>query len=93
VASASINRGMPLVTSHRRSPAAQDILALSKQLADSGPKSTLAQSVDSERPTNERVEGRAEQNGKRSSLRNSLANTFRASTGRNVLSQPRVKQL
>jgi pilus assembly protein CpaE len=81
VASASINRGMPLVTSHRKSPAAQDILALTNQLVDTNPKSTRAQSVDSERSTNERVAGRPEQNGKRSSLRNSLANTFRASAG------------
>ena len=81
VASASINRGMPLVTSHRKSPAAQDILALTKQLADANPKSTPAQSVDSERSTNEGRAGRPEQNGKRSSLRNSLANTFRASAG------------
>lgn len=80
-ASTSINRGMPLVTSHRKSPAAQDILALAKQLADTNAKSTLAHSADSERSTNERMAGRPKESGKRSSLRNSLANTFRASAG------------
>jgi pilus assembly protein CpaE len=78
---ASINRGMPLVTSHRKSPVSQDILALTKQLVDSNPKSALSQSTDKERSTDERMAGHSEQNGKRSSLRHSLANTFRASAG------------
>jgi pilus assembly protein CpaE len=38
VVSASINRGMPLMISHRKSPIAQDIVALARQIADTGPK-------------------------------------------------------
>jgi pilus assembly protein CpaE len=79
--SASINRGMPLVTSHRKSAVSQDILALTKQLVDSNPKSALPQPTDKERSVNEKIADHPEQDGKRSSLRHSLANTFRASAG------------
>jgi pilus assembly protein CpaE len=48
--SASINRGTPLMITHRKSPIAQDILALAKQLGNSGSKSRQRESATGKQP-------------------------------------------
>jgi pilus assembly protein CpaE len=67
VVSASINRGMPLMVSHRKSAIAQDVLALAKQLAQANPKSPEPR-TDSQ-PSARQAADRPEKAGKRSSFR------------------------
>ncbi len=73
VVSTSINRGTPLMVSHRKSPIAQDVLALAKQLTDANPRSPKPQLTDSQQSAEEAA-GHSQQPGKRSSFRQSLAN-------------------
>jgi pilus assembly protein CpaE len=82
VVSSSINRGTPLMVSHRKSPIAQDVLALAKQLADARPDFPSSQSADGKQAV--RAEGAAsglERSGKRASFLRSLANSVRLPAG------------
>ena len=79
--SSSINRGMPLIISHRKSLIAQDILALAKQLADDNPKSPKSQRAGSKRPATEETVVHSQQAGKRPSFGQSLASSFRLPAG------------
>jgi pilus assembly protein CpaE len=82
VVSASINRGTPLMVSHRKSPIAQDVLALAKQLADAKPGAPKSQSADSKQSVHaEEAPNRSEQSGKRASFWRSLANSVRLPAG------------
>jgi MinD-like ATPase involved in chromosome partitioning or flagellar assembly len=82
VVSSSINRGTPLMVSHRKSLIAQDVLALAKQLADAGPGSPGAQSADGKQPLRaEGARGGSERSGKRTSFLRSLANSVRLPAG------------
>jgi pilus assembly protein CpaE len=80
VVSTSINRGTPLVVSHRKSPVAQDIIALAKELAQTGRETSQLQSVGG----GQYAEGglaQPEQPNKRSSLRHVISNPFRLQAG------------
>jgi pilus assembly protein CpaE len=79
-ASISINRGMPLMMSNRKSPIAQDVMALAKKLTDAGSGLPKSQSAGGEQSADRRVD-RSGQAGKRSSLRHSLVNTLRLPVG------------
>jgi pilus assembly protein CpaE len=68
VVSASINRGMPLMLSHRKSAIAQDVLALAKQLAQANPRSPEPQLTDSQQSARQAADS-PEKAGKRSSFR------------------------
>jgi len=77
VVSASINRGMPLVISHRRSAVAQDILALAKHVAEATPQALKLQAADSKKTTPK--EGMADpsgRSGQHPSAWRSLANSM-----------------
>jgi pilus assembly protein CpaE len=80
VVSASINRGTPLMVTHGKSPIAHDVLALASRLADSNPRSSNPQAVDSEQSAKEKG-GESEQSGKQSSVRQSMTNFGRQSAG------------
>lgn len=78
--STSINRGTPLVVSHRKSPVAQDVIALAKELAHAGRETSQSQSVGG----GQYVEGglaQTEQPNKRSSFRHAISNSFRLPAG------------
>lgn len=67
--STSINRGIPLLTSHRKSPVAKDVLALAKQLVEAQSKSHQSQISDGERPSSEEeIVHQQAQSGKRFSF-------------------------
>jgi hypothetical protein len=74
VVSASINRGMPLMVTHRKAPIAQDVLALAKQLAAANPRSPEPQTAEGRQSAAKEATDRSAQPGKRSSFRRSLAN-------------------
>jgi len=78
--STSINRGTPLMVSHRKSPVAQDVIALAKQLANSSRETHQPGSVGGERSV-ARESGGSEQTNTRSSLRHTLVNSFRLPAG------------
>jgi pilus assembly protein CpaE len=78
--STSINRGTPLMVSHRKSPVAQDVIALAKQLANSSRETHQPGSVGGERSV-ARESGGSEQTDTRSSLRHTLVNSFRLPAG------------
>jgi pilus assembly protein CpaE len=78
--STSINRGMPLVVSHRKSPVAQDVIALAKELARASRETSRPQSVGGE-PSVEGRSGQPEDPDKRSSFRHAVANSFRLPAG------------
>lgn len=80
VVSASINRGTPLLITHRKSPIAQDILALAKQIANANSKSPKLQSTTSKQGAHEETTNPSEP-GKRSSFWHSLANSVRLPAG------------
>jgi pilus assembly protein CpaE len=78
--STSINRGTPLVVSHRKSPVAQDVMALAKELAHTSRETSQTQSVGG----GQSVEGGVAQSGqpkKRSSFRHAISNSFRLPAG------------
>jgi MinD-like ATPase involved in chromosome partitioning or flagellar assembly len=78
--STSINRGTPLVISHRRSPVAQDVTALAKELAHTSRETSQTQPVGG----GQSVEGglaQSEQPNKRSSFRHTISNSFRLPAG------------
>jgi pilus assembly protein CpaE len=47
----SINRGTPLMTSHRKSPIATDILALAKKIVEANPKTSASKFNDDKTPS------------------------------------------
>jgi pilus assembly protein CpaE len=79
--STSINRGTPLMISHRKSLIAQDILALAKHLADGNPRSPKRQRASSKQPSHEEQVPHPQQAGKRPSFGHSLVNSFRLPVG------------
>lgn len=79
--STSINRGTPLMVSHRKSPVAQDVLALAKQLADANPRRPDAHMAESEQAAAKQVANRSGQPGGRSSFWHSLTNSVRHPAG------------
>lgn len=81
VVSSSINRGMPLMVSHRKSAIAQDVLALAKQLTNANPRSPKSQVAHSRQSGQDTAADQAEQPGKRSSFRHSVANLGRSAAG------------
>jgi pilus assembly protein CpaE len=78
--STSINRGMPLVVSHRKSPVAQDVIALAKELAQASRVTFQPQSVGGV-PFAEGRSGQSQDPDKRSSLRHAVTNSFRLPAG------------
>jgi Flp pilus assembly CpaE family ATPase len=81
--STCINRGTPLILSHRKSPVAQDILALAKQLAEATAKSRRPQgapSAVSQHVALEEAIGHSEP-GKGSSFWHSFTNSARIPAG------------
>jgi MinD-like ATPase involved in chromosome partitioning or flagellar assembly len=81
VVSTSINRGTPLVVSHRKSHVAQDIIALAKELAQTGRETSQSQSVGGGQYADEGGLAQPEQRNKRSSLRHVISNPFRLPAG------------
>jgi len=79
--STSINRGTPLIISHRKSLIAQDISALAKHLADANPESPKPRRAGSKQPAIEETVVHPQQAGKRPSFGQSLANSFRLPVG------------
>jgi pilus assembly protein CpaE len=80
--STSINRGTPLMVSHRKSPVAQDVLALAKQLTDANPRPPRSQVADGKQPvSNQGVAAHSEGSGKRSSFWHSLAESVHLPVG------------
>lgn len=78
--STSINRGTPLVVSNRRSPVAQDVKSLAKELANAGGETSQAQSVGG----GQSIEGESAQSerpNKGSSFRHTISNSFRLPAG------------
>lgn len=69
--SSSINRGTPLVVSHRRSPIAQDVFELAKQIAAANPRSPKPHMAGKKQPA-PGAGGASEQAGQRSSPQGSL---------------------
>jgi pilus assembly protein CpaE len=78
--STSINRGMPLVVSHRKSPVAQDVIALAKELAQASRESSRPQPVGGEPLVEERSVQSKDQDEHSSVLR-SVPGSFRLPAG------------
>jgi pilus assembly protein CpaE len=81
--SSSINRGTPLMVSHRKSPVAQDVLALAKELASANPRSPGSQLAGSRQTISKQQEvaAHSERYGKGSSFWHSLAGSVRHPAG------------
>jgi pilus assembly protein CpaE len=74
----SINRGTPLVASHRKAPVAKDIVALAKQLVDLTPTFPMPQSTNGTPPFSEQdPTSQSERSGRRFPLWYSLTNAMR----------------
>jgi len=73
----SINRGTPLITSHRKSATAADILALAKKLIEANPKTSEPKLTDSKTPTARQYAARQVNPSKRLAFWNVLANAVR----------------
>ncbi len=74
--STSINRGMPLMISHRKSAIAHDVMTLAKQLSDDVSRSPKADAADSKPPV-EKLAGDSTQGDNHSSSRHSITNSSR----------------
>lgn len=78
--STSINRGMPLMISHRKSAIAQDVMTLAKQLSDDVSRSPKADAADSKQPV-EKLAGDSTEGGNHSSFRHSITDSPRLPAG------------
>jgi pilus assembly protein CpaE len=76
--STSINRGTPLMVSHRKSPIARDVLSLAKQLADSNSRASETRTADGRRsPARPKAAPGSERSDEGSSFLHSLASSIR----------------
>jgi pilus assembly protein CpaE len=73
----SINRGTPLITSHRKSATAADIMALAKKLIEANPKTSESKSTNSKSPSAQQYAASQANQPKRVAFWNVLANAVR----------------
>ncbi len=78
VVSTSINRGTPLMVSHRKSAIARDVISLAKQLADSNSRASETRTADGRRSAAQpKVAHGSERSNESSSFLHSLVSSIR----------------
>ncbi len=77
VVSTSINRGTPLMVSHRKSSIARDVLSLAKQLADANQRGPEVRTADGKRSVAKPRSSGLEHSGESSSFLHSLVSSIR----------------